>query len=93
MLKQIYLFSLIFIIHGFCDDNSTPGWKSLFDGKTFEGWHQLGGKHKFEIIDQMIVGTSVPKEGNAFMTTKKKFKTNHITNPADTSQTCFSNNA
>ena len=44
-------------------------WIELFDGKTFDGWHQAGGKHKYEVVDGMIVGTAVAGEGNAFMTT------------------------
>ena len=44
-------------------------WIELFDGKAFDGWHQAGGKHKYEVVDGMIVGTAVAGEGNAFMTT------------------------
>jgi len=49
-------------------------WVKLFDGKSFDGWFQTGGKHTYEIVDQSIVGISVPKEGNGFMTTKQKYR-------------------
>ena len=49
-------------------------WIKLFDGKSFDGWFQTGGKHTYEIIDQSIVGISVPKEGNGFMTTEEKYR-------------------
>lgn len=53
---------------------STADWIDLFDGKSFDGWHQAGGKHEYEVVDGMIVGTSVAKEGNAFMTTDATYK-------------------
>ena len=49
-------------------------WIELFDGKTFDGWHQAGGKHKYEVVDSMIVGTAVAGEGNAFMTTDETYQ-------------------
>ena len=49
-------------------------WIPLFDGKSFAGWHQSGGKHKHEVVDGTIVGTSVQNEGNGFMTTDKKYR-------------------
>jgi hypothetical protein len=42
--------------------------------QLFDGWFQTGGKHTYEIVDQSIVGISVPKEGNGFMTTKQKYR-------------------
>ena len=47
----------------------TTGWKYLFDGKTLNGWHQLNGKAKYEIIDGAIVGTTVTGEPNSFLAT------------------------
>jgi hypothetical protein len=49
------------------------GFKPLFDGKTFNGWVQHGGKAKYEIVDGTIVGTSVPKTPNSFLCTEKKY--------------------
>jgi hypothetical protein len=49
------------------------GWESLFDGKTLDGWKQLGGKAKYAVEDGTIVGTSVPKTPNSFLCTEKMF--------------------
>ena len=43
----------------------------LFDGKTLDGWHQLGGKAKYTVEDGMIVGSSVPNTPNSFLCTNK----------------------
>jgi len=45
----------------------------LFDGKTLDGWKQLGGKAKYEPKDGVIVGSSVPNTPNSFLTTVKKY--------------------
>ena len=45
----------------------------LFDGKTLDGWKQLGGKAKYEARDATIVGSSVPNTSNSFLTTKKMY--------------------
>jgi len=49
MLKQTFLISMLFISQAFCDNDPDSSWKSLFDGKTYEGWQQLGGNHKLKI--------------------------------------------
>ena len=49
-------------------------WIALFDGKSLDGWHQAGGQHEYEVVDGMIVGTSVAGEGNAFMTTDETYQ-------------------
>ena len=45
----------------------------LFDGKTLDGWKQLGGKAKYEAKDGAIVGSSVPNTSNSFLCTKKMY--------------------
>jgi hypothetical protein len=52
---------------------------SLFNGQNFDGWKQVGGKHKYAIENGMIVGTSVANESNAFMTTNQKYKDFELT--------------
>ncbi|QDV52214.1 3-keto-disaccharide hydrolase [Gimesia fumaroli] len=49
------------------------GFTPLFDGKTLDGWVQQGGKAKYEVVDDTIVGTSVPKTPNSFLCTKKMY--------------------
>jgi hypothetical protein len=50
-------------------DRGTP----LFDGKTLEGWKQLGGKADYKAVDGTIVGQSVPGEKNSFLVTEKTY--------------------
>jgi hypothetical protein len=48
-------------------------WKSLFDGKTLEGWEKHGGDAVYAVKDGAIVGHSVPNTSNTFMCTKERF--------------------
>ena len=52
---------------------SEEAWTDLFNGKDFTGWKQLNGKATYEVIDGVIVGTSVAKTPNSFMTTEKTY--------------------
>ena len=45
----------------------------LFDGKTLEGWRQLGGKAMYTVEDGCIVGTSVEGEPNSFLCTERHY--------------------
>lgn len=46
-------------------------WETLFNGEDLTGWQELNGKHKWEVKDGMIVGTTVPNEPNGFLCTTK----------------------
>lgn len=48
-------------------------WTSLFDGKSLDGWTQRGGKAKYRIEGDAIVGSSVPKTPNSFLCTNKEY--------------------
>jgi hypothetical protein len=50
-----------------------PPWKSLFDGKTLNGWIPRGGKAPYTIEDGAIVGTSKEGEPNSFLCTENNF--------------------
>lgn len=50
-----------------------PEWITLFDGASFDGWREHGGKHEFEIKDGTIVGTAVAEQPNAFLVTEKTY--------------------
>ena len=54
-------------------DRPEGQWKSLFDGKSLEGWQQHGGKAKYRVEDGAIVGQSVPNTSNSFLCTKERF--------------------
>jgi Domain of Unknown Function (DUF1080) len=48
-------------------------WQRLFNGKDLAGWRQLGGKAKYEVKNNMIIGTTVPDEPNSFLATEKDY--------------------
>ncbi|MBC8065522.1 MAG: DUF1080 domain-containing protein, partial [Chlorobia bacterium] len=46
-------------------------WTPLFDGKTLQGWHQLGGKANYSVKDGQIIGSTVAGTPNSFLCTDK----------------------
>ena len=48
-------------------------WKNLFNGSDLDGWKQLGGDAKYKVEGDEIVGYTVPKSPNSFLTTKKEY--------------------
>src|SRR5471030_3182598 len=50
-----------------------PGWKSLFDGKTLNGWKQATGKAGYTVEKGQIVGTTVMDSPNSFLVTQKEY--------------------
>lgn len=67
MKKNNLLILVLFIASGALAQSN--GWKSLFDGKTLKGWHQLNGKARYEIVNGAIIGTTVAGEPNSFLAT------------------------
>ena len=49
------------------------GWVNLFNGKNLKGWKQLNGEAKYEVVDGVIVGTTVLNTPNSFLCTKKMY--------------------
>ena len=49
------------------------GWINLFNGKDLTGWEQLNGEAKYEVVDGMIVGTTVVNTPNSFIRTEKMY--------------------
>ena len=49
------------------------GFVPLSDGKTLDGWKQLGGHAKYTVEDGVIVGSSVPNTSNSFLCTEKDY--------------------
>ena len=47
--------------------------KPIFDGKSLEGWVQLGGKAQYEVADGCIVGTTVANTPNSFLCTEREY--------------------
>ncbi|MGE5361583.1 MAG: DUF1080 domain-containing protein [Bacteroidales bacterium] len=48
-------------------------WRTLFDGRTLDGWYQCNGTAKFAVEDGAIVGRTVLDSPNSFLCTREKF--------------------
>ncbi len=48
-------------------------WKPLFDGKSLAGWTQKGGKARYRVEGNEIIGSSVPNTGNSFLCTEQEY--------------------
>lgn len=67
----LFLVSLFFGIA--VKAQSQNGWVNLFNGKDLTGWKPLGGKATFTVEDGAIVGHTVAKTRNTFLTTDKEY--------------------
>ncbi len=54
-------------------NSQESGWINLFNGKNLDGWKQLNGKARFEVVDGEIVGTSVYGTPNSFLATEADY--------------------
>ncbi len=48
-------------------------WVNLFNGKNLNGWRQINGKAKYEVVNKEIVGTTVFGEPNSFLVTEQTY--------------------
>jgi len=60
-------------VHQPAESQIKPGYKSLFDGKTLNGWKRLAGTAEYKAEDGAIVGTNVATSGNTFLVTEKEY--------------------
>lgn len=51
----------------FANSTFAGEWKSLFDGKTLNGWTQKNGTAKYEVVDGTIRGTTNEGSPNSFL--------------------------
>ncbi|MHC4217080.1 MAG: family 16 glycoside hydrolase [Planctomycetota bacterium] len=49
------------------------GFAPLFDGRTLEGWRQLGGGAEYRVESGEIVGSTRPNQPNSFLCTERLF--------------------
>ncbi|HUT09857.1 MAG TPA: DUF1080 domain-containing protein [Thermoguttaceae bacterium] len=74
-VKMVAVFFFVSLLMGSpalaADD--ADGFVPLFDGKTLDGFKQLGGTAKYTAVDEMIVGQSVPNTSNSFLCTEKMY--------------------
>lgn len=75
-MKKTRLLALAFLFTGITAQNAeaqSGKWQKLFNGKDLQGWKQLNGKAKYEVVKGEIVGTTVSNEPNSFLTTEKTY--------------------
>ncbi len=72
MKKSLILFSFVLLMNGLVFGQN-GGWTSLFNGNDLSGWKQLNGEAKYEVVDGMIVGTTVANTPNSFLCTEKDY--------------------
>ncbi len=54
------------------DPGLEEGFQPLFDGRTLEGWHKLGGESSFRIVGGELLGRHGPGD-NTFLRTEKTY--------------------
>ena len=63
---------------GAANKQKEQGWRSLFDGKTLDGWEYRGGGQlppTFDVEDGVIIGrTLIPRNDTGFVCTTEQFK-------------------
>jgi len=71
VMMSVFLVGLMSAISRGGDDE---GFVNLFDGKTLKGWTQRGGKAKYTVENETIVGTTAPNERqNSFLCTERTY--------------------
>jgi len=74
--KNVFLLALLLAAATAWGNTGRPaedGWNMLFNGKNLKGWKKLNGTAKYEIVDDMIVGTSELNTPNTFLATEKMY--------------------
>jgi len=66
-------FLLLFVFVSSVLTAQEAGWRSLFDGKTLEGWERLNGEAEYRVEDDMIIGVSRMNTPNTFLATKELY--------------------
>jgi hypothetical protein len=69
----VMLLALIFLTNCQQQEVDNTPWVSLFDNESLTGWTQMGGKAKYQVRDGAIVGATVYKTPNSFLTTDKLY--------------------
>jgi hypothetical protein len=64
---------ILIVFTFFISITAVAQWKPLFNGKDLQGWKQLNGKAKYEVVRGEIVGTTVLNEPNSFLVTEQTF--------------------
>ncbi len=60
-------------------DLKADGWKSLFDGKTLDGWNRKNGTAKYRVENGTIVGTTSEGSPNSFLCSNENYDNFELT--------------
>ncbi len=75
-MKNISLILFSLLAFAGCTNNAKNGddpWKDLFNGKDLTGFSQAGGQATYEVLDSVIVGTTVWGSPNSFLKTDSTY--------------------
>ncbi len=72
-MSKILVFLSILSVISSCSTNTNDGWTDLFNGEDLSGWKQLNGEAKYEVVDGVIVGTTVANTPNSFLATEETY--------------------
>ena len=67
MLGLPFCLAAIFSLSG--NAAASPEWVNLFEGNKLDGWLQRGGKAKYRVEQDQLIGVAVPGTGNSFLCT------------------------
>ena len=73
MKKILFCVAITLLWHILPLHAQNSGWVSLFNGKTLDGWKQMGGQAKYAVEKGAIAGTTVPATPNSFLVTEKEY--------------------
>ncbi len=73
LIKFKHLSAIVILLFVASTSFAQDNWVDLIKGKNLRGWKQLNGNAKYEVIDGMIVGTTVANTPNSFLVTKKDY--------------------
>ena len=71
-MKQ-FVAALVFVLGSPLVGAADDGWKSLFDGKTLDGWVQKNGTAEYTVVDGTIRGETNEGSPNSFLCTEKLY--------------------
>ncbi|QGY47414.1 DUF1080 domain-containing protein [Maribellus comscasis] len=73
MKSKNFFLSVLLILASGMTFAQNDNWTYLFNGKDLTGWKQLNGEARYEVVDGVIVGTTVLNTPNSFLCTEKDY--------------------
>lgn len=74
MLRMIVFTTFLFLFACQSLIHADDGWKSLFDGKSLDGWKKAElGNAEYKVVDGTIYGKTVEGSPNTFLASEKQY--------------------